>query len=51
VAGIVYDKEVVWPGIVEKGSHPDAELDAWVRNGGDGPFVDVVVVTLMEHLL
>lgn len=51
VAGIVYNQQVVWPGILQERGHLHAQLDARVRDRRDGPFVGMVVVLFAEDLL
>lgn len=50
VAGIVDDKQVIASCMLNEGCHLYAQLDAGVRNGGYGPFVGVVVVSLAKDL-
>lgn len=36
--------------VLDKGSHLHAQLDTGIRDGGDGPFVGAVVVSLAKDL-
>lgn len=50
MAGVVDDKQVVAPSMLNKRSHLYAQLDAGVRDSRYGPLVGVVVVSLAEDL-
>lgn len=51
MASVVYNEEVVGPCVFEKGRHLDAELDAWVWDGGDLPALRAEAVLLLHDLL
>lgn len=50
VAGVVDDKQMIIPSVLNKRSHLYAQLDAGVRNRRNRPLVGVVVVSFAEDL-
>jgi hypothetical protein len=51
MASIIYDEQMIWLCLVEKGIHLNAELAAWIGDRGYGPSLGAEIVLVLEELL